>query len=153
LYNKDNKLYFESQDFEVCVQDLSNIINKKTTNSEVHLVTLYRGGLPLGVRMSNQLNLKLSILDYQRLDGDKTKEVEMMKDAGISSSEIIFLIDDIADEGISIGKSLKFLYKNFPSNPIFVYTIFGNDRKHNKDWLYAYEHLGQWVQFIPWEGK
>jgi hypoxanthine-guanine phosphoribosyltransferase len=152
MYKENDKLYFESHDFEVCVQDLSNIINRRKNDTDIHLVTLYRGGLPLGVRMSNQLDLKLSILDYQRLDGDPNKEVSMMKNAGIVSNETIFLIDDIADEGISIKKSLDFLNKEFPNNPIFVYTMFGSDKRLS-NYIYTFEHSGEWVVFIPWEGK
>ena len=148
MYNQDGKLYFEYSDFEESIEDIISKINKKSNN---HLITLYRGGLPLGVRLSNELNLPLSLLDYQRLDGDSL-EVTMMKNANISSDQTLILIDDIADEGITITKSVEYLYKHFPNNPVQVYTIFGS-KKHDSKWMYTYEHNKEWVVFIPWEGK
>ena len=117
-----------------------------------HLVTPYRGGLPLGVRLSNELDVPLSILNYQRYDGD-SKEVKFMYNAGISSSECIVLVDDIVDEGVTITKSVEFLREQFPMNKILVYTIFGNDKNHNPSWNYSFTHTGKWITFLPWEGK
>jgi hypoxanthine phosphoribosyltransferase len=153
MYKKNNKIYFEYDDFEAAVEDVASLIEKE--NKKVHLVAPYRGGLPLGVRLSNQCNIPLSILDYQRLDGNKenSKNVSMMKNAGICVSDVIYLIDDIADEGITITKSLEYLREKFPLVSIKVYTIFGNDEKHNPDWKYTCKHFGDWIVFVPFEGK
>jgi len=148
MYTKNSKLYFEPIDFEKAVEDLETKIQLHTN---VHLVTLYRGGLPLGVRMSNQLNLPLSILDYQRLDGD-SKEVAMMKDAGIKTTDVIYLVDDIADEGITITEAIKFLQSEYPETEIVTYTIFGNSDKHPREWQYTFKHGAEWICFGPWEG-
>lgn len=153
MYTENEKVYFEASDFEKAVDEISSIISNEPRDK--HIVTLYRGGLPLGVRLSNQLDLPLTVLDYQRLDGkqDTSKEVSIMKNANISSSETLFLVDDIADEGITIRESVKFLNEHFPNNKLVVYTIFGNDEKHDPKWKYTFEHKGDWIVFIPWEGK
>jgi len=150
MYTKDNKVYFEAEDFELAVYDVSEMFKQEKNN--VHIIAPYRGGLPLGVRLSNQCNLPLSILDYQRIDGD-SKEVSMMKNAGICSDETLYLIDDIADEGITINKCLEFLNKEFPNNKVEVYTIFGNSDKHTPKWKYTFNHLNDWIVFEIWEGK
>lgn len=152
MYTENEKVYFTGDDFEVAVQDIVNTINKD--NNSKHIVTLYRGGLPLGVRLSNQCNLPLTVLDYQRLDGKgaNLKEVSIMKNADISSSETLYLVDDIADEGITLRDSIAYLNEHFPNNKLVVYTIFGNNKKHDPKWKYTYEHKGDWICFGPWEG-
>ena len=37
---------------------------------EPHIVSIYRGSLPLGVHLSNALNCPLSIVKYQSRDGE-----------------------------------------------------------------------------------
>ena len=151
MYEKDNKEYFEAVDFDNAVQDVKTLIDLETKN--IHLVTLYRGGLPLGVRLSNEFNLPLSIINYQRLDGNGDASAKFMYNAGIQSSDCIFLVDDIADHGISLRDSLEFLRMNYPETKIVVYSIYGNDEIHDPKWKYSVKHTGKWVVFIPWEGK
>jgi len=150
MYTENNKEYFTHNDFEGCVNTIEKDIKKQKKN--VHLVTLYRGGLPLGVRLSNSMNLPLSILNYQRYDGNKEPEMEFMHNAGISSSDMIYIVDDIADEGVSIKETLKFLQPLFPQNAFSVYTLIGKS-EHPKEWKFCLEHSGNWIVFEPWEGK
>ena len=147
MFENNNKTYFEASDFEEAVEDCKTIINGLYNPT---LIAPYRGALPLGVRLSNECDLKLNIIDFQRYDGD-TKEPTLIKNDNIAVNETLFLIDDIADEGVTISKCLEYLKKEYPLNKIKVYTIFGN-KKHPKEWNYTYEHKGQWIQFIPWEG-
>jgi len=156
MYMKNNKVYFEYSDFDYAVGQVAELIKKeRDIGYEVHIVTPYRGGLPLGVRLSNQCNVPLSILDYQRLDGtsNESKVVSMMKNAGIKEDDVIYLVDDIADKGVTINKCLGFLSTEFPRNTLKVYTIFGDKLIHNPSWKYSFEHNKKWIQFIPWEGK
>jgi len=147
--NGVEKEYFTHNDFEECVSIIERQI--KLERKDVHLVTLYRGGLPLGVRLSNSLNLPLSILKYQRYDAHDN-DVQMMHNEGISSSDTIYLIDDIADEGISITKSLEYLHDKYPNNKVQVFTLIGKE-SHPKEWKYVLEHSGRWIVFETWEGK
>ena len=151
MFMSHNKVYCEAPDFEIAVKDVAEMINDEKIYNDVHVIAPYRGGLPLGVRLSNQCKVPLSILDYQRLDGD-SEIVSFMKNANINSSETLFLVDDIADEGITLNKCLEFLQKEFPGSKIVIYTIFGNNEKHNPKWKYTFKHEGNWIQFVPWEG-
>ena len=147
MYKKDNKTYYEWSDFEDCIQVCGVYIENETR--KVHIVTLYRGGLPLGVRLSNEYNLPLSILDYQSYNGN-SKEVSMMKNAGICSSDVLYLVDDIMDSGNSIKKAKEFLNKEFPDNKIEIFTIFGSNKKFQGT-SFQYVHDKEWIIFKPWE--
>lgn len=143
------KHIYSFSDYSQDIKLLANMINEESR--ETHIVTPYRGGLPLGVALSNKTDSPLSILEYQRYDGN-TKEVKLMHNANISSNELLILIDDLVDEGITMAKSVEFLRREFPNNPVKVFTIFG---KHDIDFpvksTYLREHPGRWIHFEPWE--
>lgn len=128
-------------------KQIDEIVDKFDVCKNGHIVTLYRGGLPLGVMLSNRYNIPLSILDYQSYDGN-SKEVDFIKNSNVTSNETIYLVDDIADTGNSIQKALDYLYKNFPYNKIVIYTIVGKNTNPRK-WNYSIEYRN-WVVF-PWE--
>ena len=53
-----------SKDINIITEHLKGLYR------DIHIVALYRGGLPLGVALSNRTNSPLSILNYyQRYDG------------------------------------------------------------------------------------
>ena len=114
-----------------------------------HIVTLYRGGLPLGVRLSNELNCPLSIIDYQSYAGKKTEHMSLIKDDGIKSKDVILLVDDICDSGNTMKKAIDFLHENTKDIKIIPFTIFGSK---DRDCHFCRENSEQWVQFLPWEG-
>ena len=142
------KLYYEWTDFEQTITEFGELVR---THRNPHILTLYRGGLPLGVRLSNQYNLPLSILDYQSYDGD-SKEVTMMKDAGIKPNETLYLVDDILDTGNTFKRVLDYLKDNFPKNKICVYAIFGDKHKYPEYNFWYHRNDNEWVVFEPWEG-
>jgi len=150
MIEHEGKYYYPQQDVEKCIADIAQYITNKT-----HIITFYRGGLPLSVRLSNQFNLPLSILDYQTYDNNvKTKNnvsVSFMKNAGIKEGEDLLIVDDIADSGDTINTALKFLEMNYSdsNNKKTVYTMIGNNEKHPKEWKYKFKHLG-WSVF-NWE--
>ncbi len=128
-------------------REVDDIVTDLELEANAHVITLYRGGLPLGVMLSNRYGINLSILDYQSYDGN-SKDVRLMKNAGIKDNEILYIVDDIADTGNSIEKSLEFLHKTFPNNEVRIFTIVG--RKHNPpEWKYSIEYKN-WCIF-PWE--
>ena len=129
--------------------DLIKITWKYKSQNNLHIVAPYRGGLPLGVALSNRLDAPLSILDYQRYDGE-TEEVSFMKNAGIEVTHKIILVDDLVDEGITIDKCYEFLSKEYPHNDIEVLTIFGRPG-YRKKYNYMREHPKKWIHFDPWE--
>lgn len=138
---KKSKIEYTWVEFEEDIQTIQFYVKHLKIT---HLVTLYRGGLPLGVTLSNRCKLPLSIIDYQSYDGNTGNPV-LIKNAGIKDNDVVLLIDDIADSGRSIKASLELL-EGFNVN---VMTLYGND-KHNKEWYYCRPHNKEWVTF-PWE--
>ncbi len=137
-----NKVYYTWKDFE---EDVGNIKAVIEENKITHIVTLYRGGLTLGVKLSNVCKLPLSIVDYQSYDG-KSKEPIVIKDAGIKKEDTILIVDDIIDT----GNSIKNTQEVFKENNVIICSIYGNNKVHDKKWLYCKEHKNEWVIF-PWE--
>jgi len=134
-----------SKDINIITEHLKGLYR------DIHIVALYRGGLPLGVALSNRTNSPLSILNYQRYDG-KSDEVEFIKNSDIVSSQLLIVVDDLIDEGITMTKSIEFLQKKFPNNPIEIYTIFGRFQlQFSVKNTYLREHPSRWVHFEPWE--
>ena len=129
-------------DFEACISEMVQTIEENDIN---HIVSIYRGGLPLGVRLSNQCKLPLSIVKFQSYDGvDKDPQL-LLNAGGIQTNERSIIIDDIADTGRSIQKVLDMnLYKN----PL-VYTMVGNHHIP-ADWKFYLHQLDRWIIF-PWE--
>ena len=152
------KLKYTWKDFENdTITLIRNIIRNtdKKINKKIHIVTLYRGGLPFGVSLSNKLNAPLSIIDFQSYDGN-TKTPIFIKNAGISVDEHIFLVDDIFDKGLTIAKAKEFIHKEYPYTKITCVVLHINDANkhlHNHydfDVISANTTGGKWVEY-PWE--
>lgn len=142
-----SKFHYSWQNFE---DDIGYFTAVAEANKCDAIVTLYCGGLPLGTKLRNVLNIPLSILDYQSYDGN-SKGVTLMKSHLTDKSKIL-LVDDIADTGNSLHKSIEFLNNHFNRNmDITVCTIHGNkEYKDRYNWLYCNEHNKQWIVY-PWE--
>lgn len=146
---KISKHIYTFNEYEQDIKTITEMIQKY--NKETHIIAPYRGGLPLGVALSNRTESPLSILDYQRYDGDSDK-VSLIKNANIASNQTLVLVDDLVDEGITIKKCIEFLHENFPNNPIQIITIFGRkDIDFAAPNLYVREKTDGWIQFEPWE--
>ena len=140
----NNKQYIKWEQIDKIVDDRFKVLNGC---ENAHIITLFRGGLPLSTMISNRYKIPLSILDYQSYDGT-SENVTMIKDSGIKENDIIYLIDDIADTGNSIKKALDFLNDKYPSCTVIVYTIVGKSTNPST-WKYDIEFIN-WVVF-PWE--
>lgn len=150
------KRYITPQEVDNSLNDCIDLINQNLTGvQKPHIISLYRGSLPIGVQLSNYLNIPLSIIDYQMYDGD-TKEPKLIKNAGITADDLIILIDEICDRGITLKLTEKYIREMFPYNKILIYTIVGS-KEHPKHYHYSIEHeVNQftkekaWIIF-PWE--
>ena len=147
------KYVYSFSDYEQDVKIFADMINQEKRFT--HIIAPYRGGLPLGVALSNKTESPLSIIKYQRYDGVPHgiyDGVSMMHNAGITSNELIVLVDDLVDEGITMIKCVEYLRTMFPMNPIKVYTLFGRKSIDiDAEATYLREHPGRWIHFEPWE--
>lgn len=150
-----DKHIYTLDDYGRDVQKITDYINRDFKYKSTHIVAIYRGGLPLGVALSNKTESPLSILNYQRYDGGvqcTRDEVDIIHNASISSNETLIIVDDLVDEGVTMDKCVEYLRNKFPMNPIQVYTIFGKkDHKQTYESTYLREYPGKWIHFEPWE--
>lgn len=140
------KRYITHEEINNSLMDCVDLIND--TKLKPHIISMYRGSLLLGVQLSNQLKAPLSIIDFQTRDG-KSKKPELIKNANIKPDEVLVLIEDIADSGVTLKITEEYLTSWFPKNEIIIYSIVGNQH-HPKHWRYSIEHNSQWIEF-PWE--
>lgn len=150
------KYYYTHEMYEEDISKIKDIIGDKTKYASVHLVSLYRGSLPMGVRLSNELDLPLSIIDYQTRDGE-SKEPVLIKNAGILRSDVLYVLDDIYDLGLTMNKAREYLMELFPFNRIEGITLVRNKANEHlhKDcaWVQSLRTTnGEWVVFEDWEG-
>jgi len=135
--------------------DIYNLKQQIETQDKPHLVTLYRGGLPMGTHLSNILDIPLSIIDFQSYHGEVT-EAKIIKNAGISAENTLVLVDDIFDKGLTIAKSVHLLRELYPNNKLKIYTLYNNNHMSHLHDNYAFEVIslnrsnGLWISF-PWE--
>jgi len=151
---RDNKLVYEIRDYQKTVTGLLDLIKQ---NDIKNIVSIYRGSIPLGVKLSNQYNLPLSIIDYQTRDkvGNKT-DPYWMKDA-IQNGNVL-VIDDILDTGKTMIDVLKFIKDDKKDlGDMFIHTIFKAKSNTNSSELekfgkFTFDYESDaWVIFEPWE--
>ena len=117
-----------------------------------HIVSIYRGSLPLGVHLSNALNCPLSIVKYQSRDGEDHKAEWILNLTGNKKLHPKFfpeliVVDDIYDTGETF-RAVKAL-PEFQDNPDYsLMALFGND--NDDDVHYLHEQMYRWIVF-PWE--
>ena len=139
------KIYLSYQDYNYAINRIFKEI-KKIEN--IHIISIYRGSLGIGVHLSNLLNAPLSILKFQTRDGDKHEKLKMIYNAGIKKDDNLIVVDDIYDTGKTLKEVKKYLKTFFPKNKAYYFTIFG--RPNNDSINFIFENKGKWVNF-PWE--
>lgn len=151
MYNRGNKTYLTSYDVDLAISEMVEYIN--LTDKKIHLVGLARGSFSIIHKLSNVCNLPYTILQYSRIDKKDTKVKFGFSSQEIDPDDLLLIVDDIADTGISINTSIDYLNECFSWKPdIEVYTIVGGI---NKNWKFVanIEDLdNNWVVF-PWENK
>ena len=116
-----------------------------------HIVSIYRGSLPLGVHLSNVLNCPLSIVKYQSRDGQDSKAEWLLNLTNERKNPKFFphliVVDDIYDTGKTFRAVLDL--PEFHNNPNYrAIALFGNPNDDKV--LYLNEQVYRWIVF-PWE--
>lgn len=152
MYYKDNKTYLTSYDVKEALNKIVNEINQQE-NVKFHLVGLARGSFSILHEISNRCNLPYTILQYSSYDKNDKIVKNGFSSQEIEPDDILLIVDDIADTGNSINKTIDYLNSCFSWIPnIEVYTIVGGV---NNNWDYYYNHKDfkyPWVVF-PWENN
>ncbi len=148
------KTIYTSQEYKA---DISIIVDMIKQFKNPHLVSLYRGALPMGVLLSNIMDLPLSIIDYQTRD-TQTLEPKLIKDAGIvnSTNDTIIILDDIIDSYRTLKAAKNYMNSLFPDSDIVGITLHKNTKNEmmhaNSEWVRSLNNTnGDWVVYEQWE--
>ena len=131
--------------------DVATLAQRYKKSVNPHIVSVYRGSLPLGVHLSNILKCPMSIVKYQSRDGQDSKAEWLLNLTNERKNPKFFphliVVDDIYDTGKTF-RAVKAL-PEFHNNPDYsLMALFGND---NDDGVhYLHEQLYRWIVF-PWE--
>ena len=131
--------------------DVATLAQRYKKITYPHIISVYRGSLPLGVHLSNILKCPLSIVKYQSRDG-KDSQAEWLLNLTIERKNPKFfphliVVDDIYDTGETF-RAVKAL-PEFQDNPDYsLMALFGND--NDDDVHYLHEQMYRWIVF-PWE--
>ena len=125
-------------------EEILTLVMRGHTN--INLIGLHRGSLPMAVHLSNILPAKMSIINFQTRDGDmKTPEFAINT---IEQDDTIIVLDDIYDSGHTIQEVKKMLEDMYPEQYVKPMVLFG--KENEDDCYYVREHTGDWIVF-PWE--
>jgi len=147
-YNKKtkNNYVYDWEDFEITIHQIENQIN---FNQFKTIIAIAKGGLLLGVKLSNLFNLPLKIVYAYSYINKKQKELCVEQFNCIKWESPVLLVDDIVDSGITLqdikdqleiwGKKVKTL------------VLFYKPKSIIKPDFYFQKVLNNtWVEF-PWE--
>ena len=131
--------------------DVATLVQRYKKITYPHIISIYRGSLPLGVHLSNILKCPLSIVKYQSRDGKDSQAEWLLNLTNERKNPKFFphliVVDDIYDTGETF-RAVKAL-PEFQDNPDYsLMALFGND--NDDDVHYLHEQMYRWIVF-PWE--
>jgi len=132
---------FTSSEFRIAVDKCIEFIKK---NKIKNIVSIYRGGLPFGVALSNKAKLPLSIIEYQTIDG-KTEKPNFILNKLKKGN--VLIVDDIVDSGKTMEEVSKI--KELKNKDLFYFTLVKRpniDEKYNSPFV-----TKNWVLFEDFE--
>ena len=133
-------------------KDITDIASRYKNISNIHIVGVYRGSLPIATHLSNVLECPMSIIKFQSRDGEDQKAEWMLNltnDKSLHSKffPTLIVIDDVYDTGKTF-RAIKEL-PEFKNNPDYsLIALFGN--KNDDGVYYIHEQLYRWIVY-PWE--
>ena len=150
MINKYN--YYYDQYYK----DITDIFERYKDKSNLHIVGIYRGSLPIATHLSNVLDCPMSIIKFQSRDGEDEKAEWMLNltdDVSIRPYKAtqfyptLLVVDDVYDTGKTF-RAIKQL-PEFINNPDYhCIALFGN--KNDDGVTYIHEQLFRWIVY-PWE--
>jgi len=144
------KFYFNSEHFEYAINDIKNRVLLNVKKDGLQIVSVFKDGLPLGVRLSNEFNTGLSIINYEKFSSN-SDSVTLLKDDGLRGATNILIVSDLVQDKKGFEKIVKYIKEKYDKEPI-IYTLFGDPLENNTRWNFTFKENGQKIQFIPWVG-
>lgn len=141
MVEKDGKIHYEWTDYTL---DLTHIAKKISRIKNPYIVGIYRGSLGMAAHISNVLDIKMGIINYQTRDGD-TKEPHWLLNESTEENTIV-VIDDIYDTGKTLADIDKII-----TNDAEYFCIFDNIKveKQNPNLKVNISRVskGEWIVF------
>ena len=120
-----------------------------------HIVGVVRGGLPLGVHLSNYYNIPMTTILWQTRDGgNKQYDMDVVNETILRERKQVLLVDDINDSGLTFTELLEF-WCHYDSHIINQYLrtaclLTKSISTFNVDFEAKVLDTENWIVF-PWE--
>ena len=147
-------LNYTWNNFDDDVEHISEILNSMTNidGREFYFVGIFRGGLPLAVKLSNRFDSRMGIIQYQSY-GEGTDKKLSFPIFSPKANDIIVIVDDIIDTGKTLDIVNDVLLEKGIVDVIYV-SLFKHQNYQGLDHkieLYSCrEKLNEFVVY-PWE--
>ena len=154
---KLTKIYLSNKDADEFV----NFIRaSKLLKSDFNLLAFYRGGLPIGVRMSNILDKELHVIFMQTRDMKSKYQDRIFPEINKISDDGFIVIEDIIDSGKTIDLFMQQL-ANVDVSKVYVFAMIVNKKvkakleaKYPRLKIIGFKQYSslnnKWIVF-PWE--
>ncbi len=148
------KIYMTWDDFDADIEEFSKVIKQYNFDSNSIILTLKRGAFTTSCKLSNVLDIPISVVAYQTRDGNHIMP-QFLEREMITSETKIIIPDDIYDTGKTIETIIEYLMVvfNVPSENIlglFHYASNEITKTKLKQYYYSRKNEGSWV-VLPWE--
>ena len=147
-------LNYTWNNFDDDVEHITELLQtmENTKDKEFYFVGIFRGGLPLAVKLSNRFESRMGIINYQSYGDGAPKEFSFPIFSP-KANDIIVIVDDIVDTGKTLDVINSSLLDNGIDDVIYV-SLFKHQNYQGLDHkikLYSCrEKLNEWVVY-PWE--
>ena len=142
--NQEREKYIYS--FEEYNADIKSLQLELSNIENLHLVSVYRGSIPIVVHLSNLLNCEMSIVKFQNQNGVPVAPVFLTNT--IKDKDRLVVIEDIYDSGRTIKLVQQLINFDYKNHSVSYYSLFG--RMNDVGVKYLKESNGKWIVF-PWE--
>lgn len=147
-------LNYTWNNFDDDVEHITEILQTMeiTKDKEFYFVGIFRGGLPLAVKLSNRFESRMGIINYQSYGDDADKKLSFPVFSP-KANDIIVIVDDIVDTGKTLDIINEALLELGINDVIYI-SLFKHQNYQAVDQkieLYSCrEKLNEWVNY-PWE--
>ena len=101
-----SNIYYTYRDFADDIHSLIRQFEAANYQPE-HIVGVVRGGLPLGVHLSNYYDIPMTTILWQTRDGgNKQYDMDVVNETILRERKQVLLVDDINDSGLTFTELL-----------------------------------------------
>lgn len=145
------KIKYSWEDIYSCTNDIINFANNVGIDT---IVGIARGGLPIAVIISNQLDCQMFTIGIRSYNNDMTRahiKTTQDLDAGLLNDDNrVLIVDDICDSGKSLQYVKDKLDTNCKVDKVFTSSVFFRQGSLFMPDIYSETILDDsWVEF-PW---